>query len=334
MRIAIVKLSAMGDIVHAMLILQFIKKFNDKISIDWIVEERFKDLLKFNPHINKLHLVNFKNAEKKGSILVLLRSIKKLRNHDIYDLVIDMQGLIKSAIISKLLPSKQIIGFDKFSIRESLASNFYNKKFNCSYETNVILRNIALVEFALGFIVEKQQIYNKLPFIYSNAKELGFNINKSKKNILLIPGASHPSKRYPAESFAKLVHSLDANYHIIWGSSNEKFLAIEIKKRAPNVEICPQLSIEELAYLISQLDLVIGPDTGPTHIAWAINIPSIALYGPTPGYRNTFETDINKKIESQSNVNPNKIDKNDYSIKDIDVETIVSKAKELLILGN
>ena len=95
-----------------------------------------------------------------------------------------MQGLIKSAIISKLLPSKQIIGFDKFSIRESLASNFYNKKFNCSYEANVILRNIALVEFALGFIVEKQQIYNKLPFIYSNAKELGFNINKSKKNIL------------------------------------------------------------------------------------------------------------------------------------------------------
>jgi heptosyltransferase-1 len=334
MRIAIVKLSAMGDIVHAMIVLQCIKKLNPKISIDWIVDESFKDLLKHNPHINKLHLVNFKYAKNNNSILTFFKDLNKLRHLDLFDLVIDMQGLIKSAIISKVLPSKQIIGFDKFSIRESLASNFYNKKLNCSYETNVILRNVALVEFALGFIVEKQQIYNKLPLLYSNAKELGFNIKQSKKNILLIPGASHPSKRYPVESFAQLALSLDANYHIIWGSAAEELLAKEIKKRAPNVEICPKLSIEELACLITRLDLVIGPDTGPTHIAWALNIPSIALYGPTPGYRNSLETESNKIIESDSNVNPNKIDKNDYSIQNIEVENIVSKAKELLTLGH
>jgi heptosyltransferase-1 len=334
MRIAIVKLSAMGDIVHAMLVLQYIKNLNPKISIDWIVEESFKDLLKFNPHVNKLHLVSFKDAKKNKSILTLFKDLNKLRHHDLYDLVIDMQGLIKSAIVSRILPSKQVIGFDKFSTREKLASNFYSKKLNCPYETNVIKRNIALIEFALGFSVEKQQIYNKVPFIYSNVRELNIKSTKSKKNILIIPGASHPSKRYPVESFAKLAHLLDANYHIIWGSADEELLAKEIKKSASHVNICPKLSIEKLASLISQLDLVIGPDTGPTHIAWALNIPSITLFGSTPGYRNTLETDINKKIESHSNVNPNKIDKNDYSIKDIDVETIVSEANELLILGN
>ena len=290
MRIAIVKLSAMGDIVHAMIVLQFIKKFNDKISIDWFVEERFENLLKFNPNINKLHLVNFKDARKNKSILAVLRDLYKLRNHDIYDLVIDMQGLLKSAIISKLLPSKQIIGFDKFSSRERIASNFYKRSFNCPYETNVILRNLTLVEFALGFSVDKQQIYTKAPLIYSNVKELDFNITKSKTKILLIPGASHPSKRYPAESFAKLVHLLDANYYILWGTSDEELLAKEIKQLAPKVKICPKLSIEKLSCLISKLDLVIGPDTGPTHIAWALNIPSITIYGPTPGYRNTYET--------------------------------------------
>ena len=181
MRIAIVKLSAMGDIVHAMIVLQFINKLNPKISIDWIVEESFKDLLKFNPHVNKLHIVSLKDAKKNKSILTLFKDLNKLRHLDLYDLVIDMQGLIKSAIISKLLPSKQIIGFDKFSTREKLASNFYNKKFNCSYEKNVILRNIELVEFALGFRVEKKQIYKKLPFIYTNIKDLGFNNTKSKK---------------------------------------------------------------------------------------------------------------------------------------------------------
>ena len=334
MRIAIVKLSAMGDIVHAMIVLQCIKKFNPKISIDWIVEESFKDLLKFNPHINKLHLVNFKYAKKNKSILALFKDLNKLRHLDLYDLVIDMQGIIKSAIVSKILPSKQIIGFDKFSIREKLASNFYNKKLNCSYETNVIIRNIALIEFALGFSVEKQQIYNKVPFIYSNVRELNIKSTKSKKNILIIPGASHPSKRYPVESFAKLAHLLDENYHILWGNRDEELLAKEIKKSASHVNICPKLSIEKLVFLISQLDLVIGPDTGPTHIAWALNIPSIALYGPTPGYRNSFETEYNKIIESDSYVNPNKINKNDYSIRNIEVESIVIKAKELLILEN
>ena len=158
--------------------------------------------------------------------------------------------------------------------------------------------------------------------------------NKSKKNILLIPGASHPSKRYSVKSFAKLVHSLDANYHVIWGSTDEELLAKEIKKYAPDVGICSKLSIENVVFFISQLDLVIGPDTGPTHIAWALNIPSITLYGPTPGYRNTFETEFNKIIESDSNVDPTKIDKNDYSIRNIEVENIVVKAKELLFLEN
>ena len=330
MRIAIVKLSALGDIVHAMIVLQYIKKFNPKISIDWIVDEKFKDLLKFNPHINKLHIVNIRDAKKNKSILILLKDLNKLRHHRLYDLVIDMQGLIKSAIISKLLPSKQIVGFDKFSTRERFASNFYSKRFNCAYEKNVILRNIALIEFALGFSVEKQQIYNKVPFIYSNIKELDFISVTSKKNILIIPGASHPSKRYPSESFAKLVQLLDANYLIIWGSSDEKLLASDIKKRAPDVKICPELSIEKLVYLISQLDLVIGPDTGPTHIAWALNIPSIILFGPTPGYRNTFKTKINRVIDSDSNVNPLKINKNDFSIQDINVNEIFLVARDLL----
>ena len=65
-----------------------------------------------------------------------------------------------------------------------------------------------------------------------------------------------------------------------------------------------ELSLDGLMSLISQVDLVIGPDTGPTHMAWALNIPSVTLFGPTPGYRNTYITSINKIIESDSKVNP------------------------------
>ena len=80
------------------------------------------------------------------------------------------------------------------------------------------------------------------------------------------------------------------------------------------------------------MDLVIGGDTGPTHVAWALNIPSITLFGSTPGYRNTYATNINHILESESKVDPYKIDKNDFSIKTIKVSDIVTRAKELLLI--
>lgn len=330
MKIAIVKLSALGDIVHAMIVLQFIKKFNNEIIIDWIIDERYKDLLENNPDINKVHLFNLKKAKEEKSLPIFLSNFKKALKIGSFDLVIDMQGLIKSAILSKLIPSKETLGFDKFSAKENLASFFYNKTFNYSYSSNVIERNIALLEFALGLKVEKKQILSKSPFLFHRGERLKFKITKSKKNIILIPGASHISKRYPISSLAELTKSIDANFYVIWGSYEEQTLALKIKEMSEKVKICPKLSINSLIHLISKVDLVIGPDTGPTHISWALNVPSITLFGPTPGNRNTYETSINRIIASSSKVNSKKINKNDYSIKNINVEEVLAMAKELL----
>jgi heptosyltransferase I len=330
MKIAIVKLSALGDIVHAMIVIQFIKKFNKEISIDWFVEEGFKDLLEFHPDINKVYSINFQKVKKEKSLYLLFKELKKVNKLNPYDLVIDMQGLIKSAIISKLIPSKQTLGFDKFSSRERLASIFYSKTFKCSYTKNVIERNIALIENALGFCISDEEIYNKIPFLHSKRKKLSFQQSDFKKNIILIPGASNKSKRFPHFKLAELTKLIDANFIIIWSSEEEKFLAQQIKEISHDVNICNKLQLDSLILLISQADLVIGPDTGPTHMSWALNIPSITLFGPTPGYRNTLVTSINKIIESKSKVNPSKINKNDYSIKDISVEEVIATVKELI----
>ena len=330
MRIAIVKLSALGDIVHAMIVLQFIKKFDNKILIDWIVEESYKDLLDSHPDINKVHTINIRQVKKKKSLFALNREFKKVRKLPFYDLVIDMQGLIKSAIISRLIPSKETLGFDKFSAREKFASIFYNKSFKSSYKINIIERNLALIEYALGFSVQTDQIYNKVPFLFSKIKKLSFHLPNSSKNILLIPGASNGSKRYPFEKLAELTKFIDANFFVIWGNKKEEILARKIKTISPNVNICKRLKLDSLILLISNIDLVIGPDTGPTHIAWALNIPSITLFGPTPGYRNTYITSINKIIESNSEVNPFKINKNDRSISEISVDDIIDLSNKLL----
>ena len=107
-------------------------------------------------------------------------------------------------------------------------------------------------------------------------------------------------------------------------------MADELKYLSPNVNICEKLSINSLIALISKVDLLIGPDTGPTHMAWALNIPSITIFGPTPGFRNTLETKINKIIESESIVDSKKINKNDDSIKNIKVKDIFEIVCSLL----
>lgn len=330
MKIAIVKLSALGDIVHAMVVLQFIKKFNKEISIDWIVEDSYKDLLKSNPHINKVYLINIKHAKKKKSLLALIKEFKTVLKLPNYDLVIDMQGLIKSAFVSKLIPSKQTLGFDKFSSRERLSAMFYNKTFNYGYDKNVIERNISLIEFALCLDVNKLEIINKEPFLFSSQEYLIMGLSHKKKNILIIPGASHQSKRYPISNFSQIINLIDANFFIIWGDNNEKILAEKIRAISPSVNICDKLSIDSLISVISQMSLVIGPDTGPTHMAWALNIPSITLFGSTPGRRNTYITRTNKIVESNSKVNSFKIEKNDFSINNISAERVVRLARKLM----
>mgnify|MGYP001220792857 FL=1 len=330
MKIAIVKLSALGDIVHAMVVLQFIKKYNQAIEVDWLVESRYKELLEFNPDINKVIEINMKDAKEKKSLYLLYKELKRVRKFGPYDLVIDMQGLIKSAVISRFIPSKITLGFEKSSARESLASIFYNQVFKFSYDKNIIERNFELIKFALDLPFNIKELSHKSPFLYSSEKYLNPSLSNIKKNIMLIPGASFSSKRYPVESFAELTSLLDANYFIVWGNDDEKFLANKIKNIAPHVNICEKLSIKVLISLVSQVDLVIGPDTGPTHMAWALEIPSITLFAPTPGYRNAYITKINRIIESRSEVNPYKIDKNDNSILDIGVSEVKQVAQDLL----
>jgi heptosyltransferase-1 len=107
-------------------------------------------------------------------------------------------------------------------------------------------------------------------------------------------------------------------------------MAEQIQKIAPVVHIADKLTLDGLKAFIAQTNLVIGGDTGPTHMAWSLNIPSITLFGSTPGYRNTYTTDINQILESKSRVNPFKINKSDLSIKTIKVNDIVKITKELL----
>ena len=330
MRIAIVKLSAMGDIVHAMAALQFIKQALPDTHVDWVVEESFADVLKNNLHIDRILPVNLKALKKDKS--KLLSEIKRIRFYadNKYDMVIDAQGLIKSAIVARMLGSSR--GFDRNSTREKAASWLYKQSFSIPYEENVIYRNVKLISDALGIDFDKNKLHDKKPFLFFAEKERRKTIpylTKSQKNIIYILGSSWESKVYPKEKFIEVIRLLGENSLLVWGDGEEYKSARDISKNS-KASILPRLTLGELKALISNADLVIGGDSGPTHFAWAMNRPSITLFGPTPGERNTLEGEYTRVICSPSEVDPLRLDREDFSISEIDPEEIVKVAKELL----
>jgi len=325
MKICIVKLSAMGDIIHAMVALQFIKKALPKTQIDWIVEDGFKDVLQNNPHINNILPINLKAIKKKRSAIFSQYRILKEYSKNNYDLVIDAQGLLKSAIVSKIVANKSIAGFDKNSIRESIASLFYDDKINIAYEANAIDRNMAVICEALHVEYTKEDILNKESFLYSS-----LHVEQSMEYIVFVVGASRENKIYPKEKFVELANKLQKHILIVWGNDNEKETAEFIAQNSKYAYVAPKGNLDKLKHTIQNSKLVIGGDTGPTHMAWALNIPSITIFGNTPEYRNTYITPINQVVKSDSKVNALKLDHSDFSIQDIEVNDILDKIRALM----
>jgi len=323
--IAIVRLSALGDIVNSAVVLQFIAQKYPHAKIDWITEEVFSPILKEHPLINQVHTVNLKKFKQNKSLSLLRKTIQNVLSFGNFDIIIDMQGLIKSAIVTKVI-GKNTHGFDKNSTRESLASLFYKTTTTISYESGVVQRNSFVVGDALKFTITDKMILQKKP-IFEVSKI--FTFKSSVKNIAFVIGASWSSKIYPKELVLQVCEELQKDVHIIWGNDEEKKNAQWICQRTQYAKLAPKLQLSELVSYISHMDLLIGNDTGPTHMAWAQNIPSITLFGPTTT-RMIFETPINIGIKSPSKVNILKINKDDYSIKEINPTSIVTKAKELL----
>ncbi len=326
-KIAIVRLSALGDIVNTAVVLQFIHQRFPHAKMEWITEEVFAPLLYNHPLLHGVYTVNLKQLKKEKSFSLLRKTISKLRSLGTFDLIIDMQGLLKSAIVARLI-GKKTHGFDKYSSRESLSAFFYRTTSHIAYDENVVKRNCFLAADALGFSITDAMLLNKKE-IFPHAK-LTFSHNQDgKKNIGIVIGASWESKRYPKEKVAQLCNTLKQNCFILWGNEAEKEDGMWICEHSQFTSLAPKLSLSELVSFISNLDLLIGNDTGPTHIAWAQNIPSITLLGPTTT-RMIYETPKNKGIKSPSNVDIFHIDKNDFSIGEIEVQEITKTAMELL----
>ncbi|GAA9035070.1 lipopolysaccharide heptosyltransferase I [Helicobacter pylori] len=324
MKIAIVRLSALGDIIVSAVFLALIKERFTNAQIEWFVDERFGAILEHSPYIDKLHPIALKSILTTFNPLKIFKLFKSLRAYE-YDIVIDMQGLIKSALITQMLKAPKKVGFDYASAREGLSAFFYSQKVSIAYNESILKRNFTLLSHALNLpqkeISEGLNSRSKV-FSYQDSPKIdALNLNKNKPKILFVLETSKINKTYPIERFKELALALE-NFQIclLWHADEYKANALYgALKNQRDVLLLPKLTLNEVKALLFKMDLIIGGDTGITHLAWALQKPSITLYGNTPMERFKLESPINVSLTGNSNANYHK---KDFSIQNIEPKKI------------
>jgi len=297
-------------------VLQFIKKHCPNAHITWLVDARFASLLKDHPLIDELVVLPLKESFKK--------SYKIIKTLGKFDKIIDLQGLFKSAVVAKLL-GKEIYGFSRESVKEKIAARLYRHKFKIDYNENIIVRNLSLVGYALNFSFDRDEILKKSPCFEICKK---FKNESGKKRVLIAAFASEESKIY--DKFKDVIRLLDGcEIYLCYGSESEKARAEAIIS-GTSAKLLEKLSIKDMIDFIASCDLVIGNDSGLTHLAWAVNRPSITLFGNRPSHRNAYVTDKNLVVDMGKQIDARSIDKNDFCIREIYPETVANFAKRLL----
>jgi len=324
MKIAIVKLTAMGDIIHAAVVVQFIKARFPESRIEWICEEIFAPILAYSPQIDAVHTVNLKAFKKHRSPSMFKALYRHLKTLGPYDYIFDLQGLIKSAIVARVL-GKNVYGFDRHSLREKAASWFYRHKYAIPYEQNVVWRNLELIQKGLGFEISQEEVEHKLPFLFSPMHDA-----VSAYDVVVFVGASWPSKIYPAAQMSEVIDGIGKQALLVWGNESEHEMAKEIAQQSDYATVSTPLSLEALIAVMDKSRVVIGGDTGPVHMAWALNRPSVMIFGPTPWFRNTLTTPQNRTVHTGKTIDPKKLDKQDMAIASILPSAVIEVVMDVL----
>ena len=316
--------------------IQFIRKHIANAHISWFCDARFEQIARLLAGVDEVVALPLKDKK-------FLKSFGVLRQKQgQFDIIIDLQGLLKSALVSRIL-GKNIFGFDRFSAKEGLASIFYTHKYSCNYDKNIILRNLELCAFALNFSFDEKEILTKEPCFLKNSRIPDKNSripsdesripNKNSripnKKILIAPFASESSKCYA--HFASVIKGAKefAQCFLVAGSEPEREKAAKLA--SSGATLLAPLDLAQILEFMDTCDLIIGNDSGITHLAWAQNYATITLFGNRSGARNAFATPKNLIIQAtpKHEIDAFHIDKSDFCINDIDPAQIIAKAKGL-----
>ena len=282
MRVLIIKTSSMGDVIHTLPALTDAMRAIPGIQFDWVVEEKFEAIPKWHPAVNRVIPIQLrqwkKNKKERYNFFKILKSLKKFHailNQESYDLVIDAQGLMKSAVMARFVRAPSA-GYNKNSIREKWAFIFYRKTYNVSWQQHAVERIRQLFSEALYYPRPKMMAD------YGVDKTQWLE-NTTEPYVLFFHGTTWANKHWPENYWKVLIQLLNKqqlNIKLAWGTKEEYERSLRLAQHG-SVNVLPDLTIEGLAPIIANASAVVAVDTGLCHLASALNIPTIALFGPT-----------------------------------------------------
>lgn len=287
------KVSSLGDVIHTLPAVTDAKRANRRLEFDWVVEENFVEIPAWHPAVDRVIPVAFRRWRK--DIFATLRNgefaaFKKDLKRDHYDLVIDAQGLIKSGFISRL--SKGLtIGLSDSTIKEPMATLFYNKVFSVPRNEHAVQRVRELFSRALNYSLSAEDLAH---IDYGLDRErIGLPSKTSLSSTLLfLHGTTWKSKHWPVpfwRELALLATSRGYGVRLPWGNTEERARAQLIAENIPGVSVLERHNLTGMARQIALADGVVAVDTGLGHLAAALAVPAVSLYGPTnPGLSGTF----------------------------------------------
>ncbi|MDR2301748.1 MAG: glycosyltransferase family 9 protein [Deltaproteobacteria bacterium] len=339
-RILVIKMSAMGDIIHALPALYALRKIFPEARISWLVEPQFKDILPGPPYVDDV-IVFYKNDLRKknlgGKIKYLWGLRKELRARD-FDLVIDLQGLMKSTLVGILSGCDERVGY--WELREG--SSFFTKPImGPNAKGHIIERYLDVVRH---FGPVPNELHYPLPDYSAQKNALAQNLKSqglSGPMAIIFPGASWETKRWPVDKYAALVKDLSQKglNVSVGGGFGDTELAGEIIERCAPLklfDLSGKTDILGLMALVSLASLALGSDSGPLHLATATNTPTVSLFGPNNGKRTGAYGPLSRNISSPAPCSPcfkRKCPKTFVCMELIGEEQVFETSQELLALA-
>lgn len=289
-RFLIVRLGALGDIVHAVPVVAALRRAYPDARIDWVVSAKHREILSLVDGLTSLIVVRPTSKSEGLSIPAAMREIRRRQ----YDVVLDLQGLLKSGVIARGAGAPRLIGFSAKYLREPLAAMFYTEQYDPGgagmrdpgERRHVVDINLGMLG-CLGITPGAPHF----PFVATPsavADEVRDVVGG--RYALLNPGAAWPNKRWPAERFAALAALLRARHQlrsvVLWGPGERELAEAIVAQANGAAVLSPATRIADIMALAREAALMVSGDTGPTHIAAAVSTPIVGIFGPTRPERN------------------------------------------------
>jgi lipopolysaccharide heptosyltransferase I len=279
MKILIVKPSSLGDVVHALPFLNAVKTSFRDAQITWVISKNLREVLDGNPLIDRIIEIDKESWKKPSRIFRTTQEVIDLVNtlrSEYFDMVIDLQGLLRSGLITFFSNSPLKIGFQHAREGSRL---FYNKKIPVNGTLHAVDRCLEIAKFLNAHTERVEFPLHVDDAARQRVKNLLGNISDY---IVIAPSARWETKRWKPESFGSLVSKLD-HPCVITGSRSDKDIIQQVVSSSggKGISLCGKTSLKELISLLSGARAVVSNDSGPLHIAAALGVPVVALFGPT-----------------------------------------------------